>query len=124
MTTLHSLEAFTPYKQSLQAAHITSFLIVLIPLINLSAICQIVDVLTYISKKESFDLPTSLAATIASQSRQNLREAILALEACKANKYDRTISLIWKNQYPLELYHTSLSVLCLHFSSTYQLPLC
>ncbi|CAL5019083.1 unnamed protein product [Urochloa decumbens] len=48
---------------------------------------EIVDILTYISKKESFDLPASFAATIASQSRQNLREAILALEACKANNY-------------------------------------
>ncbi|TKW41140.1 hypothetical protein SEVIR_1G294200v4 [Setaria viridis] len=48
---------------------------------------EIVDVLTYISKRESFDLPSSFATTIASQSRQNLREAILALEACKANNY-------------------------------------
>ncbi|CAO1939662.1 unnamed protein product [Urochloa humidicola] len=48
---------------------------------------EIVDILTYISKKESFDLPASFATTIASQSRQNLREAILALEACKANNY-------------------------------------
>nr|CAB3450808.1 unnamed protein product [Digitaria exilis] len=48
---------------------------------------EIVDVLTFISKKESFDLPTSFATTIASQSKQNLREAILALEACRANNY-------------------------------------
>ncbi|KAL6633697.1 hypothetical protein ACP70R_026368 [Stipagrostis hirtigluma subsp. patula] len=48
---------------------------------------EVVDVLTYISKKESFDLPASFAATIASQSKKNMREAILALEACKANNY-------------------------------------
>jgi len=54
---------------------------------------QVVDILTYISKRESFDLPATFATTIASQSRQNLREAILALEACKTNKYDHSISL-------------------------------
>jgi replication factor C subunit 3/5 len=54
----------------------------------------VVDILTYISKKESFDLPTSFATTIANQSRKNLREAILALEACKANKYDRSVPLV------------------------------
>jgi len=48
---------------------------------------QVVDILTYISKRESFDLPATFATTIASQSRQNLREAILALEACKTNNY-------------------------------------
>lgn len=48
---------------------------------------EVVDILTYISRKESFDLPTSFATTIANQSRKNLREAILALEACKANNY-------------------------------------
>ena len=41
----------------------------------------------YISKRESFDLPASFAATVANQSRQNMREAVLALEACKTNKY-------------------------------------
>uniref|UniRef100_A0A0D9YX30 NmrA-like domain-containing protein n=1 Tax=Oryza glumipatula TaxID=40148 RepID=A0A0D9YX30_9ORYZ len=62
---------------------------------------EIVDILTYISKKESFDLPSSFAATIASQSRQNMREAILALEACKANNYPfidgQAIPLGWEN---------------------------
>ncbi|KAJ1280633.1 hypothetical protein BS78_04G247400 [Paspalum vaginatum] len=48
---------------------------------------EIVDILIYISKKEHFELPASFATTIASQSRQNLREAILALEACRANNY-------------------------------------
>ncbi|KAL6912266.1 hypothetical protein ACP4OV_001071 [Aristida adscensionis] len=48
---------------------------------------EIMDILMYISKRERFDLPASFAATIASQSRQNMREAILALEACKANNY-------------------------------------
>ncbi|XP_006647761.1 uncharacterized protein LOC102710665 [Oryza brachyantha] len=62
---------------------------------------EIVDILSYISKKESFELPSSFAATIASQSRQNLREAILALEACKANNYPfidgQAIPLGWEN---------------------------
>ncbi|XP_024317015.1 uncharacterized protein LOC104583826 isoform X2 [Brachypodium distachyon] len=48
---------------------------------------EIVEILTYISKRESFDLPASFAATIASQSARNMREAILALEACKASNY-------------------------------------
>ncbi|XP_062221013.1 uncharacterized protein LOC133920408 [Phragmites australis] len=62
---------------------------------------EIVDILTYISKKESFDLPASFATTIASQSRQNMREAILALEACKANNYPfidgQAIPLGWED---------------------------
>ena len=45
------------------------------------------EVLTHISKRESFDLPASLAYTIATRSAHNMREAILALEACKANNY-------------------------------------
>lgn len=62
---------------------------------------EIVEILTYISKKESFDLPASFATTIASQSRQNMREAILALEACKANNYPfidgQAIPLGWED---------------------------
>ncbi|KAF7090606.1 hypothetical protein CFC21_093330 [Triticum aestivum] len=48
---------------------------------------EVVEVLNHISKRESFDLPASLAYTIATRSAHNLREAILALEACRANNY-------------------------------------
>ncbi|XP_044950777.1 uncharacterized protein LOC123401118 [Hordeum vulgare subsp. vulgare] len=48
---------------------------------------EVVEVLTHVSKKESFDLPASLAYTIATRSAHNMREAVLALEACKANNY-------------------------------------
>ncbi|CAM0944912.1 unnamed protein product [Alopecurus aequalis] len=62
---------------------------------------EIVEILTYISKRESFDLPASFAATVATQSRQNMREAILALEACKTNNYPfidgQAIPLGWEN---------------------------
>ncbi|KAM0902063.1 hypothetical protein ACQ4PT_019587 [Festuca glaucescens] len=62
---------------------------------------EIVEILTYISKRENFDLPASFAATIATQSRQNMREAILALEACKSNNYPfidgQAIPLGWEN---------------------------
>jgi replication factor C subunit 3/5 len=62
-----------------------------------------VEILTYISKRENFDLSASFAATIATQSRQNMREAILALEACKTNKYSFSILLVMKC-FPLDLY--------------------
>jgi len=62
---------------------------------------EIVEILTYISKRENFDLPASFAATIATQSRQNMREAILALEACKTNNYPfvagQAIPVGWEN---------------------------
>jgi DNA polymerase III delta prime subunit len=64
---------------------------------------QIVEILTYISKRENFDLHASFAATIATQSRQNMREAILALEACKSNKY--CFSTCYEMfSFPLDLY--------------------
>jgi len=43
-------------------------------------------VLIQIARKEDFDLPMSFAAKIATKSKQNLRKAIMALEACKAHK--------------------------------------
>lgn len=39
-----------------------------------------------IARKEDFDLPTSFAPKIATKSKQNMRKAIMALEACKAHK--------------------------------------
>ncbi|OVA07061.1 Replication factor C [Macleaya cordata] len=48
---------------------------------------EIMDVLIQIAKKESFDLPMSFAAKIATKSKQNIRKAIMALEACKAHNY-------------------------------------
>ena len=44
------------------------------------------EVLIQIARKEDFDLPMSFAAKIATKSKQNLRKAIMALEACKAQK--------------------------------------
>ena len=44
------------------------------------------EVLIQIARKEDFDLPMSFAAKIATKSKQDLRKAIMALEACKAHK--------------------------------------
>lgn len=44
------------------------------------------EVLMQIARKEDFDLPTTFATKIATKSKQNLRKAIMALEACKAHK--------------------------------------
>lgn len=44
------------------------------------------EVLVQIARKEGFELSTSFAAKIATRSKQNMREAIMALEACKAHK--------------------------------------
>lgn len=51
-------------------------------------------VLIQIARKEEFDLSMKFAANIAAKSKQNLREAIMALEACKAqSKNLKQISL-------------------------------
>jgi DNA polymerase III gamma/tau subunit len=47
---------------------------------------QIIEALTQIANKEEIDLSMNFAMKIATKSKQNLREAILALEACKAHK--------------------------------------
>lgn len=47
---------------------------------------QIMEVLIQIARKENFDLSMSFAAKIATKSKQNLRQAIMALEACKSHK--------------------------------------
>lgn len=44
------------------------------------------EVLIQIAKKEGFELSRSFAAKIANKSKQNLRRAIMALEACKLHK--------------------------------------
>jgi replication factor C subunit 3/5 len=44
------------------------------------------EVLIQIARKEDFDLSMSFAAKIATKSKQNLRRAIMALEASKAHK--------------------------------------
>ncbi|KAK9285087.1 hypothetical protein L1049_024272 [Liquidambar formosana] len=61
---------------------------------------EIMEVLIQIARKEDFDLPMSFAAKIATKSKQNLRKAIMALEACKAHSYpfvdDQPIPLGWE----------------------------
>lgn len=44
---------------------------------------QVVDVLTFVAKKENLVLPPELAGRIAHHSSRNLRRSILCLEACK-----------------------------------------
>ncbi|GFY86412.1 ATPase family associated with various cellular activities [Actinidia rufa] len=61
---------------------------------------EIMEVLIQIARKEDFDLPTSFAAKIITKSKQNLRKAIMALEACKAHNYpfveDQPIPMGWE----------------------------
>ncbi|WRX09016.1 hypothetical protein QQP08_001503 [Theobroma cacao] len=61
---------------------------------------NIMEVLIQIAKKEDFDLSMNFAAKIAAKSKQNLRKAIMALEACKAHNYpfsdDQPIPLGWE----------------------------
>ncbi|KAF5206474.1 Replication factor c subunit [Thalictrum thalictroides] len=61
---------------------------------------EIMEILIQIAKKENIDLPMSFAAKIATKSKQNLRKAIMALEACKAHNYpfvdEQPISLGWE----------------------------
>ncbi|KAL7144220.1 hypothetical protein ABFS83_08G244600 [Erythranthe nasuta] len=61
---------------------------------------EVMEVLNQIAKKEGFELSTRFAANIANKSKQNLRRAIMALEACKAHNYpfadDQPIPLGWE----------------------------
>ncbi|KAJ6989973.1 Replication factor C subunit 3 [Populus alba x Populus x berolinensis] len=61
------------------------------------------EVLIQIARKEEFDLPMNFAAKIAAKSKQNLRKAIMALEACKAHNYpfsdDQPIPFGWEEKY-------------------------
>ncbi|ESW28966.1 hypothetical protein PHAVU_002G032800 [Phaseolus vulgaris] len=61
---------------------------------------EVVEVLMQIAKNENFDLSMNFAAKIATKSKQNLRKAIMALEACKAHNYpfseEQPISVVWE----------------------------
>ncbi|KAF8377918.1 hypothetical protein HHK36_031306 [Tetracentron sinense] len=61
---------------------------------------EIMEVLIQIARKENFELSMSFAAKIATKSKQNLRKAIMALEACKAHNYpfvdEQPIPLGWE----------------------------
>ncbi|XP_011011739.1 PREDICTED: uncharacterized protein LOC105116208 [Populus euphratica] len=61
---------------------------------------EIMEVLIQIARKEEFDLPMNFASKIAAKSKQNLRKAIMALEACKAHNYpfsdDQPIPFGWE----------------------------
>ncbi|KDO70960.1 hypothetical protein CISIN_1g036742mg [Citrus sinensis] len=61
---------------------------------------EIMEVLIQIARKEDFDLSMTFAAKIATKAKQNLRKAIMALEACKALNYpfadDQPIPLGWE----------------------------
>ncbi|XP_044469629.1 uncharacterized protein LOC123198894 [Mangifera indica] len=61
---------------------------------------EVVETLIQIAKKENFQLSMSFAAKIATKSKHNLRIAIMALEACKAQNYpfadDQPIALGWE----------------------------
>ncbi|KAL2988128.1 hypothetical protein AAZX31_11G068800 [Glycine max] len=48
---------------------------------------EIIEVLIQIAKNEEIDLSVNFAAKIATKSKQNLRKAIMALEACNAHNY-------------------------------------
>ncbi|KAK4260839.1 hypothetical protein QN277_003903 [Acacia crassicarpa] len=61
---------------------------------------EIMDVLIQIAKQEEIDLSMNFAAKIANKSKQNLRKAIMALEACRAHNYpfseEQPIPLGWE----------------------------
>ncbi|CAI9757839.1 unnamed protein product [Fraxinus pennsylvanica] len=61
---------------------------------------EIMEVLIQIAKKEGFELSVNFAAKIATKSKQNLRGAIMALEACKSHNYpfseDQPIPIGWE----------------------------
>ncbi|RZC66440.1 hypothetical protein C5167_010124 [Papaver somniferum] len=57
---------------------------------------EIMEVLIQTGRKESFDLPMSFAAKIATKSKQHIRKAVMALEACKAHKERRRL-LRWED---------------------------
>ncbi|XP_062102428.1 uncharacterized protein LOC133812653 [Humulus lupulus] len=68
--------------------------------VNAPVTHEIMEVLIQIARKEDFDLSMEFAAKIAIKSKQNLRKAIMALEACKAHNYpfveDQPIPLGWE----------------------------
>lgn len=48
---------------------------------------EIMEILIQIARKEDFELPMNFAAKIATKSKQNIRKAIMTLEACKDHNY-------------------------------------
>ncbi|KAL5557325.1 hypothetical protein UlMin_039561 [Ulmus minor] len=60
---------------------------------------EIMEVLIQIARKEDFELPMGFAAQIAIKSKENMRKAIMTLEACKAHNYpfveDQPIPIGW-----------------------------
>uniref|UniRef100_A0A7N0ZSV0 Replication factor C subunit 3 n=1 Tax=Kalanchoe fedtschenkoi TaxID=63787 RepID=A0A7N0ZSV0_KALFE len=61
---------------------------------------EVIELLIQIARNEELDLPISFATKIANKSKQDLRKAIMTLEACKANNYpfleDQPIPLGWE----------------------------
>ncbi|WOH10345.1 hypothetical protein DCAR_0729812 [Daucus carota subsp. sativus] len=61
---------------------------------------EIMEVLLQIALKEGFEISMSFAAKISTKAKQNLRRAIMALEACKAHNYpfaeDQPIPMGWE----------------------------
>lgn len=47
------------------------------------------EILIQIAREEDFELSMNFAAKIATKSKQNIRKAIMALEACKEHKYGK-----------------------------------
>ncbi|KAI3959037.1 hypothetical protein MKX01_023713 [Papaver californicum] len=62
---------------------------------------EIMEVLIQIGRKECFDLSMSFTAKIATKSKQNIRKAVMALEACKAHNYpfdeEQPIPIGWED---------------------------
>ncbi|RYQ80123.1 hypothetical protein Ahy_Scaffold1g106739 isoform B [Arachis hypogaea] len=62
---------------------------------------QIAEVLIHIAKREEIDVSLNFAAKIAIKSKQTLRKAIMALEACKAHNYpfseEQPIPIGWED---------------------------
>ncbi|KAL5168587.1 Replication factor C subunit 3 [Glycine soja] len=88
---------------------------------------EIIEVLIQIAKNEEIDLSVNFAAKIATKSKQNLRKAIMALEACNAHNYpfseEQPIPVGWEEiviEVAAEILadpsfsrqETSLSILC------------
>lgn len=48
---------------------------------------EVASVLQHVAREERLALPPALAARIAASSQRNMRKALLALEACKAQQY-------------------------------------
>ncbi|XP_019253833.1 PREDICTED: uncharacterized protein LOC109232519 [Nicotiana attenuata] len=61
---------------------------------------EVMEVLIEVARMEDLELSRGFAAKIATKSKQNLRRAIMALEACKAHNYpfaeDQPISVGWE----------------------------